>query len=103
MVDIAEFCPHIATSKAATNRQQLSRLAGLAGKQALRATHVDDHIVRINDNAADAAFEHCLQRNIKVHRHPGARRATSRGRVDGGEIGKAIDGEIEEAVASEHL
>jgi len=103
VVDIAKLRKHIAASKTAPNRQQLSRLAGLAGKQAARATHVDDHIVRINDNAADAALEHCLQRNIGEHRHPGARRATSSGGVNGGQIGKVVGGEIEKAVASKYL
>ena len=103
VIDVAELSRNVAAAVAAADSEQLCRCTYLAGEQSLRPTHVDDHVVRIDHDPADAAANHRSQDDVRVHRRASRGGAASRRRVDRIEVGSIAVIEFEQTVANERL
>ncbi len=82
VVDVAELGGDVAAPVSAVHGQQLCCVAGFAGEQALGATEVDDDVVGVDDDAADAAADHGFQCFVGMNGDTGRCRTPPSGRIN---------------------
>jgi len=103
VVDVAELGRDAAASVAAPHGKELCGLTCFAGEESLLAAHVDDDVVSVDDDASDAAAQHCLHGNVGMDWSAGRRSAAPCCGVN--QVGMlavgVLDDSVEEAVTDQ--